>query len=134
MRVLLDSHTFLWFIYGDPKLSGRAREVIESDDNQRLLSTASLWELSIKASLGKLRLTLPMTELVNEHVIGNAMSLLTIDPGHLDVLTTLPFHHKDPFDRLIISQGLAEGIPIVGKDRIFDAYGVERLWKRKTEP
>ncbi len=129
MRLLLDSHTFLWFIRGDPKLSGHAREEIESAENERLLSTASLWELSIKASLGKLRLTMPMTELVREHVTGNAMSLLTIVPEHLDVLTTLPFHHQDPFDRLIIAQGLADGIAILGKDRIFDAYGVERVWK-----
>lgn len=131
MRLLLDSHTFLWFIRGDSKLSEHAREAIEAAENERLLSTASLWELSIKASLGKLRLTMPIVDLVREHVIGNAMSLLTIAPEHLDVLATLPFHHKDPFDRLIIAQGLAEGIAILGKDRAFDAYGVERVWKHR---
>ena len=133
MRLLLDSHTFLWFIRGDPKLSGHAREAIEDVDNERLLSTGSLWELSIKASLGKLRLNMTIAELVREHVTGNAMSLLTIRPEHLDVLVTLPFHHKDPFDRLLIAQALTEGVAILGKDRIFDAYGVERVWKRKTE-
>ncbi len=131
MRLLLDSHTFLWFIRGDPRLSGYAREIIESAENQRLMSTASLWEISIKASLGKLQLNMPITDLVSEHVTGNAMSLLTITPEHLEVMTTLPFHHRDPFDRLIIAQGLAEGIPILGKDRTFDAYGVDRVWKRR---
>lgn len=134
MKVLLDSHTFLWFIRGDPSLPAHARHVIESRENERLLSTASLWELAIKASLGKLQLTLPFTELVTEHVTGNAIALLTIAPEHLDVLRSLPFHHKDPFDRLIIAQGLTENIPILSNDGTFGAYGVERIWKRTIKP
>jgi PIN domain nuclease of toxin-antitoxin system len=90
-------------------------------------------ELSIKASLGKLRLEMPFIELVSDHVTANAIDLLTIKPEHLDTLTTLPFHHKDPFDRLIIAQSLTENIPVLGKDRIFNAYGVERLWKQTAE-
>lgn len=97
MRLLLDTHTFLWFIDGNPKLSDYARQLIEELKNERLLSVASLWEMSIKSSLSKLKLPLPFTKLVAEHVYGNAIELLHITPDHLDVLRTLPFHHKDPF-------------------------------------
>lgn len=129
MRLLLDTHAFLWFIQADSKLTPFARELIESGDNERLFSVASLWEMAIKSSLGKLDVALPFTELVSEHVAGNAMELLPIAPGHLDVMRQLPFHHDDPFDRLIIAQGLAENVSIVSKDESFDLYGVQRLWK-----
>ncbi|MEM7357043.1 MAG: type II toxin-antitoxin system VapC family toxin [Acidobacteriota bacterium] len=132
MRLLLDSHTFLWFIGADPKLSDFARESILAHDNERLLSLASLWEITIKASLGKLKLHLPLTRLVEEHVEGNAIALLQIEPRHLDVLSSLPFHHRDPFDRLIVAQGLADGLPVVSKDKTLSRYGIERLWSRPS--
>lgn len=90
MRLLLDSHAFLWFIRTDSSLPAHARQLIESADNERLLSVASLWEMAIKSSLGKLELALPFTELVGKHVTGNAIALLSIAPEHLDVLTKLP--------------------------------------------
>ena len=128
MRLLLDTHTFLWFIGGDTALSPYARQLIEDRTNERLLSIASLWEMAIKASLGRLTLTLPFTDLVAEHVHGNAIELFEILPRHLDVLTTLPFHHKDPFDRMIIAQSQAENMPILSRDSAFDDYAIRRLW------
>jgi PIN domain nuclease of toxin-antitoxin system len=128
VRLLLDTHTFLWFIDGDTALSPSARQLIEDRTNERLLSTASLWEMAIKASLGRLTLALPFTDLVAEHVHGNAIELFEILPRHLDVLTTLPFHHKDLFDRMIIAQSQAENIPILSRDSAFDDYAIRRLW------
>lgn len=116
MRLLLDTHTFLWFIGGDVALSRYARQLIEDGNNERLLS------------IGRLTVPLPFTNLVAEHVYGNAIELFGIVPRHLDVLTTLPFYHKDPFDRLIIAQGQAENIPILSRDRAFDDYAIRRLW------
>jgi PIN domain nuclease of toxin-antitoxin system len=113
MRLLLDSHTFLWFISGSPNLSDTARALIETPTNQRLLSIASLWEIAIKVSVGKLELDLTLTELVEREVYGNAIEVLPIQASHLDQLAKLPFHHKDPFDRLMIAQCLAENMPIV---------------------
>jgi len=127
VRVVLDTHTFLWFIDGDAALSPYARQLIEDRTNERLLSIASLWEMAIKVSLRRLTLRLSFTDLVTEHVYGNAIELLEIRPNHLDILTTLPFHHKDPFDRMIIAQGQAENIPIVSRDPAFDDYAIRRL-------
>jgi PIN domain nuclease of toxin-antitoxin system len=104
MKLLLDTHTFLWFVEGSPNLSDKAREAIENGENQRLLSIASLWEMSIKVSIGKLELGMTFTELINREVYGNAIELLDLQSKHLDMLARLPFYHKDPFDRLIISQ------------------------------
>ena len=128
MRLLLDTHTFLWFIGGDAALSLYARQLIEDRTNERLLSIASLWEMAIKVSVGRLTVPLPFTDLVAEHVYGNAVDLFEILPSHLDVLTTLPFHHKGPFDRIIIAQGQAENIPILSRDPAFDDYAIRRLW------
>jgi PIN domain nuclease of toxin-antitoxin system len=128
VRLLLDTHTFLWFIDGDTALSPYARQLIEDRTNERLLSMASLWEMAIKASLGRLTLTLSFTDLVVEHVHGNAIELFEILPSHLDVLTTLPFYHKDPFDRMLIAQSQAENIPILSRDSAFDDYAIRRLW------
>jgi PIN domain nuclease of toxin-antitoxin system len=84
--------------------------------------------MAIKVSLGRLMVPLPFTDLVAEHVYGNAIELFGVSPRHLDVLTTLPFYHKDPFDRLIIAQGQAEDIPILSRDPAFDDYAIRRLW------
>jgi PIN domain nuclease of toxin-antitoxin system len=127
MRLLLDTHAFLWFIEGSSDLSNVARNLIEDQGNQRFLSIASLWELSIKVSIGKLELGMPFTELITQQVYDNAIDLLEIQPEHLDELTKLLFHHKDPFDRLIIAQSIVEDMAIVSKDRAFGSYPV-RLW------
>lgn len=128
MKLLLDTHAFLWFIEGNVNLSDTAKNLIEDLENQRFLSIASLWEMSIKVSIGKLELAIAIVELVERQVYGNAIELLEIQPEHLDRLAQLPFHHKDPFDRLIIAQSLAENIPVVTKDTAFGNYPVTILW------
>ena len=128
MKILLDTHTFLWFISGDTSLSKYGRDLIQDLSNERLLSAASLWEMSIKASIGKLKLNISFSEIFTEHVLGNSIRLMHILPEHLDNLRNLPFYHKDPFYRLIIAQGQNEKIPIVSKDEIFSKYDVSCLW------
>ena len=128
MKLLLDTHTFLWFIGGNINLNSNAQKIIENRENQRFLSVASLWEMSIKVSIGKLNLALSFPDLVKREIYGNAIELLEILPTHLDVLAKLPFHHKDPFDRLIISQSIVERMAIVTKDKAFESYPVEVIW------
>ena len=128
MKLLLDTHAFLWFIEGNQNLSLTAKNAIESPTNQRYLSIASLWEIAIKVSIGKLEICMNLTELVNREVYGNAINLLEIQSQHLDTLTALPFHHKDPFDRLILAQGLTEKMPIITKDNLFANYPVTLIW------
>jgi PIN domain nuclease of toxin-antitoxin system len=127
MNLLLDTHSFLWFIDDNPKLSTTAQKLLESDADL-LLSTASLWEIAIKVSLGKLILPLPFRPFVQQHIIQNEIELLPIQPEHLEHLLTLPFHHRDPFDRLLAAQSLVEKTSLVSVDTIFDAYGVNRAW------
>ncbi len=128
MKVLLDTHTFLYFISGSPDLSNVARTAIETPNNQRFLSIASLWEISIKVSIQKLQIGMSMSELIRRQVHGNAIEILQIEPHHLDQCVTLPFHHKDPFDRLIIAQSFSENMPLVTKDSAFRTYGLSMIW------
>ena len=127
MKLLLDTHTFLWFIDDNPRLSARAKGLLESDADL-LLSVASLWEISIKVSIGKLTLAQPYDIFIPQQLTNNAVEILPISLAHLDVVSTLPFHHRDPFDRLIIAQAMIEQLPIVSIDAAFDAYSVKRLW------
>jgi PIN domain nuclease of toxin-antitoxin system len=128
MKLLLDTHTFLWFILGDPKLSTSARTRIEDPSNDKLLSVASLWEIAIKSSLGKLTLTQPFDILIPREVHNNGFHVLAITLDHLAAVTTLPFHHRDPFDRLMVAQAMVERLPIVSRDSTLDAYSITRLW------
>jgi PIN domain nuclease of toxin-antitoxin system len=125
MRFLLDTHIFIWFVEGSPRLSQEARVLVEGVGNDGVVSVASLWEITIKASLGKLELDFAPTELAQRHVRGNGFELLGIAPEHLDVLASLPLHHRDPFDRLLIAQGIAEKMPILTDDRAFQRYAVQ---------
>jgi len=128
MKLLLDTHTFLWFIGGNTNLSNTARNVIEDTSNQRFISIATLWEISIKVSIGKLKIGFAFTELVEQEVYGNAIEILEISSEHLDELVKLPFHHKDPFDRLIIAQSLVEDATLISKDAAFQSYPIKLLW------
>ena len=128
MRYLLDTHTLLWFLAGDEKLSGRPRQLIDDPNNEKFLSIASLWEIAIKVGLGKLNLSEPFEQMFPEQLHFNNIEMLDITVDSLIKLTTLPFHHRDPFDRLIIAQGLVEGLPIISVDAIFDTYGINREW------
>ena len=128
MRLLLDTHAFLWFIMGDPSLSASARALIEDVANERFLSVAGLWEMAIKVSLGKLTLSAPFDVLIPQQLTLNGIGLLGMRVDHATVVSTLPFHHRDPFDRLIIAQAVVEGMPILNIDTAFDMYAVKRLW------
>ena len=128
MTILLDTHTLLWFVNGDDQLSSTARQHIENPENIRLLSVGSLWEMAIKVQIGKLRVPLPFTHFVSEHVHGNQIDILPIRPADLDQQLDLSLHHRDPFDRLLIAQAMVEDVPVVGKDKQFEAYEVDLLW------
>ena len=128
MKLLLDTHSFLWFIGGSKSLSPIARGLIEDISNQPFLSVASLWEIAIKMSLGKISLTQPFEALIPQQMRLNGISLLAIELEHTAVVSKLPFHHRDPFDRLLIAQAIAEQLPIVSIDTNFDAYDIKRLW------
>lgn len=128
MRILLDTHTFLWFIAGDTQLDNYARTLIENACNERYLSVASIWEIAIKSSLGRVKVPLPPSTLIREHVWANAIDLLAIAPEHFDALHDLPYHHKDPFDRLLVAQAVQEGMVLVTKDSAFQAYTVQVAW------
>lgn len=127
MKLLLDTHAFLWFLLDDERLSIPARTAIEQTEIL-FLSPASHWEIAVKIALGKYTLPEPFAEFMARELAGNDMAILPIEISHTAQLTTLPFHHRDPFDRLIIAQALTEGLPLVSIDSQFDACGVERIW------
>ena len=128
MRVILDTHAFLWFIMGDARLSASARGLIEDAQNERLVSAGSLWEIAVKVSIGKLTLTEPFDVIIPRELSQNGIQILPITVAHLSVLCGLPFRHRDPFDRLLIAQAMAENVPLVSADAIVGAYPVSRLW------
>lgn len=127
MRLLLDTHSFLWFTGGDERLSMRAKEIISDVDNAVYLSVASLWEIAVKINVGKLKLPQPFGELIPEQLILNEIEILNVELPHLTSYIGLPLH-RDPFDRLIIAQAKVEEMWVVGKDREFEKYEIERLW------
>jgi PIN domain nuclease of toxin-antitoxin system len=126
-RLLLDTHAFLWFITDDDRLTTRDRHAI-IDADHALVSIASCWEIAIKASLGKLTLSAPPDRLLAEQLAENSFDLLHIDLAHISRVAALPWHHRDPFDRLLVAQALDEKVPIASSDPIFKTYGVKRLW------
>lgn len=128
MNVLLDTHAFLWFIEGSPRLSVRARELIRDPETELVLSIASLWEIAIKASIVRLTLLRPFDELVPDQLARHEIVLSPIDVRHLFQLMHLERHHGDPFDRMLIAQAIAERLPIISGDTAFDAYPVTRMW------
>jgi PIN domain nuclease of toxin-antitoxin system len=110
LKYLLDTHTLIWYATDAPQLSATARALIEDPNNDILISPASIWEIAIKVSIGKLA--------------------LPVEPSHTTIVSSLPFppRHKDPFDRLLIAQAIIESIPIVSVDLAFDSYAVQRIW------
>lgn len=128
MKLLLDAHSFLWFIGGDERLSLTARALIEDATNDVSLSVASLWEMAIKISLGRLQFAQPFETLIPQQISVNRITVLNITISHTAKVAVLPFHQRDPFDRLLAAQALVEQMPIVSRDPEFDAYGVTRFW------
>ncbi len=128
MRLLLDTHTLIWFITDDAQLNSHALQLIKDADNEIFVSVASLWEMAIKFSTGKLNIGQPFEVLFPFQLQHNNFELLPISIEHLRVVSTLPFHHRDPFDRLIIAQSQVEEMPVVNVDEVFNLYDVEREW------
>ncbi|HEY2383143.1 MAG TPA: type II toxin-antitoxin system VapC family toxin [Terriglobia bacterium] len=128
MKYLLDTHTFLWSAFEPRKLSKAALAAIQQPDCEVLFSMASLWEISILQSLGRIELKISIIEIAQLADSELAATLVPIEPVHLDKLRLLPFHHRDPFDRLLIAQALTLEAKIIGKDDGFDAYGIPRVW------
>ncbi|HUY87615.1 MAG TPA: type II toxin-antitoxin system VapC family toxin [Pirellulales bacterium] len=128
MRLLLDTHAFLWFVTKDSQLSAAALTLIAEPTNEIVVSPASYWEIAIKVSLNKYALTAPFEQFFMEGIEGNDFSVLPIEVRHAAILASLPMHHKDPFDRMIVSQAIAEQISVVSADAAIDLYGVTRLW------
>lgn len=128
MRLLLDTHTLLWFFSGNDKISDTAKILIENPQNHKFISIASIWEMAIKQSQGKLDLEVTAAQYVKEKLIADDFSLLPVQIEHLELISSLPFHHRDPFDRLLISQSITEQIPILSSDKAFNQYSVKRIW------
>lgn len=128
MRLLLDSHALLWFCEGNAALSVSARAAIEDLGNEKYVSHVTAWEVAIKASLGKLKLAVPYDELFPGALLTNGFLALPPAFQHYRELLTLPFHHRDPFDRLLIAQARVEGLTLVSCDPHFPAYGGPLLW------
>jgi PIN domain nuclease of toxin-antitoxin system len=128
VNLLLDSHAFLWFCQNDPSLSSRAKAIIEDPLNRKLLSLASCWEIAIKAGLGKLTLGEPSMSYFLNALARTGFDLLPLTLAHTTAVETLPLHHRDPFDRMLIAQAMAEAIPIISADVALDPYGVTRIW------
>ena len=128
MRLFLDTHTFLWYIFGDRQLSTAATALLQNPANEKYLSIASPWEVGVKISTGKLTLSVPLEAYFEEQMKLNSVQTLPITLAHIARVSALPLHHRDPFDRMLIAQSLVEGIPLVSADAVFNAYGVTLPW------
>jgi len=126
MPVLLDTHAFLWWTADDERLTVAAHQAIA--DSECYLSLASCWEVATKVSLGRLQFDRPVAQFFAEQLPANGISLLPIEFRHVMAVASLPFHHRDPFDRLLAAQAAAEKLSIVSADAVFDAYGIARFW------
>jgi PIN domain nuclease of toxin-antitoxin system len=127
MNFLLDTHTFIWFINGDMSLSDKVIAKIKNVENQCFFSIASIWEIAIKMKLNKLQLKSDFNK-ITDFCIENEIELLPITFEHLLELNKLDFHHRAPFDRLIIAQGIVEKLTVITKDENFRLYQVKCLW------
>jgi PIN domain nuclease of toxin-antitoxin system len=128
MRVLLDTHTLIWFFQGDKRFNDNMRLLIEDQNNEKLISIVSVWEMSIKQSIGKLSFSLPIKTFIEQQIEFEDFNLLNLNLDHIHVITILPLQHRDPFDRILIAQAMVEQIPIISADTAFDAYSITRFW------
>lgn len=128
MRALLDTHAFLWFVTGHQPLGPSADQLVQPRENQLLLSIASVWEIAIKAGLGRLAFAMPVERFVSEPLCLNRIALLPVALDHAARVASLPHHHRDPFDRMLVSQAQMEEMPIISADAELDRYGIKRVW------
>ena len=127
MKYLLDTHTLIWFLEGDKRLSTTAQGIICNDDADVYMSIVSLWEMAIKIILGKLELSQSLDQIIDKLPQQN-ITLLPIQPAHVLAVLKLPFKHRDPFDRLLIGQALVENMKFISNEALFLRYGVDRIW------
>jgi PIN domain nuclease of toxin-antitoxin system len=128
MDLLLDTHTFIWFLNGDDQLPESIRKIVADTSNKCFLSIASLWEIAIKSSLNKLELQGNFSQ-IGDFLIANDIEIMPITFEHIQRLVNLSFHHRDPFDRIIIAQAFIENLTVATKDKAFFEYGVNIVWK-----
>ena len=128
MKLLLDTHTFIWWDSNPTNLSSTAIKLLMDPSNLKILSIATMWEMQIKSSLGKLELKLPLDEIIKTQVRENNFELLPILSNHVLYLDNLPLYHKDPFDRILIAQANCEDATLISKDSIFSQYSVNLKW------
>lgn len=128
MKILLDTNVFIWLNDSPQRVSGKVMSIVANPENHLFLSLISIWEMQIKIQLGKLQLSDALPEIVRTQQVENNLELLTISLEHIWALDSLPYHHKDPFDRLLIAQTKAEGMTLVSADGIFGMYDVQLLW------
>jgi PIN domain nuclease of toxin-antitoxin system len=128
VKLLLDTSAFLWWVGASRELSRKARTAIGSGRNECFVSVASAWEIAIKASLGRLKIEGALDRFLPEQLAANAFQPLPIDLDHCARVAGLPFHHRDPFDRLLVAQALEDDLAVVTADPVFAKYGVKRIW------
>ena len=128
MNRLLDTHTFLWLRNAPEKVSEKVLDAYFEMDNNVFLSMASVWEMQIKSQLGKLELDLPFKTIIQTQCMNNGLQILPIETSHIFALTELPFHHKDPFDRVILIQAKLENLKLASVDSVFHHYDIELFW------
>jgi PIN domain nuclease of toxin-antitoxin system len=128
MTGLLDTHALLWFIDKDPRLSPAAQAFLVHPANSLVVSIVTIWEIAIKVNIGKLTLAEPYEKYITDAIRDNKLAELPITLNHTTVLTTVPLHHRDPFDRLLISQAIWEKMPLLSADKAFDPYPITRIW------
>jgi PIN domain nuclease of toxin-antitoxin system len=128
LRLLLDTHAFLWWVADAPELSRRARAAMSDPSNACVLSIASAWEMAINLSLGKLHIAGSFERFLPDQLAANGFGGLPVELAHVARVARLPFHHRDPFDRLLAAQALEEGLAVVSADLVFRRYGVRRVW------
>lgn len=128
MKILLDTHVFVWWITDQPTLSSKARKILEKGSNRLYLSIASAWEMAIKISLEKLVISEPLDSFLTDQLNQNAIEVLPIQLSHALRVSSLPFYHRDPFDRLLVAQSQMEGIPLLSNDRSLKKYGASVIW------
>jgi len=128
MKVLLDTHAFLWLITGDDRLSENARQTFLNTENSLFFSAASLWEICIKKSLGKISLKDGWFQTIQAEMETNTIQWLPIEMTHCAEVTELPFHHRDPFDRMLIAQAIVEEMTLLSRDSPLSNYAIELIW------
>ena len=128
MRLLLDTHTLIWTLQDADRLSAAAERVLNDPANERIVSVASFWEMAVKFSIGKLRMGQTPADVFETFERERLATILPIRSADIRVLSELPFHHRDPFDRMLVAQALSDGLTLVSTDELLDDYGVTRLW------